>query len=154
MMKLPVHPLAAGLLGFVILVGGGIVFGLILRPWANANTSAYTKLNLAAHPPADYSRTAPALVWKTDGIETAWTPRNTDVDPGKAFYVAYGCASCHGLDANGSVGGSIAGKGADVLQVFVRNGPGGMPAYSSTTLPEDHLQTIAAWVSSQPIIPD
>lgn len=145
------HPIVALALVMVVMSGLGISVGIILRPFVNANYGPEAKLNLLHEIPLEYNRTTVTHVWKQGGIVPPWR-HNSDApyEDGYHPYVAYGCASCHGLDAkSGVTGGAVAGLDEDAIRAFVRLGPGGMPAYTQTELPDAHLDLIAAWINSQ-----
>jgi len=70
------------------------------------------------------------------------------LDPGRGVFLGLECATCHGIDARGGpVGPSLAGADPHILKNVVRNGPGGMPAYPETTLRDEDLEELAAYVS-------
>ena len=94
-----------------------------------------------------YTRTAPILVGAGPvgdvelSLPTGQAGGDNPVtnDPGRAIYLTRGCSTCHGLEARGGpVGPSLAGSSYDVVERMVREGRGGMPAYS-----EDHLGAAA-----------
>jgi mono/diheme cytochrome c family protein len=143
------NPLVIGAIGFIIILGLGIVFGVIVRPWANANSGPDTKLNLIDEPSPQYDRTPAALVWEKSSTPL-WQPSSSSSsEDGFTAYVAYGCALCHGLKAQGSVvAGSLAGLDDDVIRFFVRTGLGEMPSYPEADLPEEALKSIGDWLGS------
>jgi mono/diheme cytochrome c family protein len=141
------NPLVIGAIGFIIILGLGIVFGVIVRPWANANSGPDTKLNLIDEPSPQYDRTPAALVWEKSSTPL-WQPSgSSSSEDGLTAYVAYGCALCHGLKAQGSVvAGSLAGLDDDVIRFFVRTGLGEMPSYPEADLSEEVLKSIGDWL--------
>lgn len=144
------HPISS--MGIMVTIFTGLVFivVLILPPWASPDRGPYTKLNLGDRVSANYHRTVNALVWKEGHIDPAWQPRDSSFrENGDTAYVIYGCASCHGIDAQGSAAaGSVTGFDANIIRYFVRNGPGGMPAFSEEGLPDDNLNAIIGWLTT------
>lgn len=140
------------ILAFALVIGMALllVVGVVLRPWANPDSAASTKLNLYDEAPRQYTRTPPALVWKPGPINDSWQPSDTaSVAEGDVAYVVYGCALCHGLKGQGaSVGRSLAELEDNLLEFFVRNGSRGMPAFTETELPQEELLSIGEWLRS------
>lgn len=134
------------IVGTVALV---VVVGLVLRPVANANTDPMTKLNLMEEVPEGYDRTQGSFPGIPGYLYPSWQPNSGLPIPGYTEYVAHGCSFCHGLQGQGgTVGGPVAGYEADIVRVFVRNGPSEMPAYSPEELSDGNLQSIIDWIAA------
>ena len=137
-------------LGLGTIAGLVLVVGLVLPHWADPNRGANTKLNLLNEVPDNYERTRIALAAEKGGLEPSWQHEGTPSTDGYQAYVAHGCASCHGLTGQGAVvGRPVIGLDGDIIRFFVRNGPGGMPAYSTEELPDTHLDALIAWTAGQ-----
>ena len=99
-----------------------------------------------------YTRTeqillGPALPFEVVGLAAA--PASDPAQYGKQLFVVDGCAGCHGLDGRGGViGPPITGTTAKKLRTITRQGPKGMPTYSTETLSDADLAAIAAFLSS------
>jgi ubiquinol-cytochrome c reductase cytochrome c subunit len=80
---------------------------------------------------------------------------------GKKAYMQLGCYTCHGTVGQGGAGPSLAPNTVPLaaLQQWVRNGtPGwsvasGMPAFSTSVLPDEELVDIRAYLASLPAPP-
>jgi len=126
----------------------GLAFTLIAIVIAR---SPYTHGNLS---PAGYNRTEVAYVDKEyafDGLGLADRERAQTGDPvqdGKALFFQYGCTSCHGLDAEGGIVGTDLGDaGPSDVRQEVRDGPEGMPAFDSSSLSDEDLEKIVAYLT-------
>jgi len=74
-------------------------------------------------------------------------------DPGRVIYLTRGCSTCHGLDARGGpVGPSLAGSLPETVKRMVREGPGGMPAYSEVYVSDTDLTALATYLRSLEVI--
>lgn len=58
------------------------------------------------------------------------------------------CMSCHGSSAAGGSGPNIRGAGSDTIQSVVRSGKGSMPAFSTTTITDQSLADLIAYIDS------
>ena len=67
---------------------------------------------------------------------------------GLDLYRAKGCASCHGQNAGGGIGPSLAGKTRDQVFAQVRNPTGLMPAYGVDAISDAQLEQIVAFIES------
>jgi mono/diheme cytochrome c family protein len=123
-----------------------LIVGIVAR-------SPYTHGNLASA--AGYTRTKVAYVGETylwEGMplkhpEQAQT--GDAVHDGGLLFFQYGCAACHSVTgAGGPVGKDLRGDSANKISTKVRDGPKGMPAFSSDTLPDADLQKIVAFLQS------
>ncbi len=131
---------------------GGAVLVLAFTLLTIVIRSPYTQSNLNLSFDARYTRTVQTLVGApvpfTGGM-LAVSRASDPVQLGKQLFVAYDCATCHGLDGRGSVvGPSIVGTTAAKLRVKTSVGPKGMPAYAPEALTDQDLAAIAAYLSS------
>ncbi len=128
----------------VALVSGlalGLIGGVVARsPETHANVRPY-----------GYDRTAVGYVGETlpyEGIGLAGARPDEAADPivrGRTLFLDFGCAACHGVDAQGGV----VGPELDLEEIFkedfgpiVRSGPAGMPAFTDSILSESDLDSI------------
>lgn len=141
---LPVSFVVLGLVTFLALV--------ILMIGAR---SPYTHANLAAGYDPRYDRTSQILV----GAEADLAGHGTNVAPagadararGASLYVTQGCAGCHALEGRGGiVGPKIAGVDPELLAERVRQGPVGMPRFSTVSLTAEEVADIVAYLRSLP----
>ncbi len=76
----------------------------------------------------------------------------TEPDPvvGKLLWAAKPCAGCHGIQAEGNIGPSLAGTDLSFDQVlsWVRNGSASMPAFTRDQVSDLELQHIHVWLRS------
>ncbi|MDP2660984.1 MAG: cytochrome c, partial [Dehalococcoidia bacterium] len=147
MSRRPVVPALA----FVIVLGLALLLiaGIIVRPWEFAAGGSQVNM-LAAQSPSGYDRSPLSFVGSTK--EVGWAPMyDTDLsgNSGRAYYVQYGCGSCHGLDGKGSSYAPLRVASAEQVLMMVRVGPGGMPVYPKGYLPDEAVKAIAAWLIAQ-----
>ncbi len=150
MLSMSKHPLTSIVLGLVFALGLVMVVGMVVRPWADSNRGPYTKLNLAEEVPPEYDRSPLALILQGNSLESRWQPSDDlPTEDGSTAYVAYGCALCHGLNAQGgAAAGPLAGLDEELIQLFARTGPGGMPAYPEAELPQENLEALSDWLGT------
>ncbi len=154
-MRLPATVLPAAAIGVALAVAIGLIVQVTLRPWANANTGFDTHHNFSV-PDQEYARTALAVVNRPRGAPEGWEPISTapDADPALVDYVGFGCASCHGIEGQGTASGPpVAGSSARRVMTLIRQGPGGMPAYTPIHLNDTQQERIASFVSGLPEAP-
>lgn len=115
--------------------------------------SPYTHGNLS---PTGYNRTEIAYVGAEhpfEGLPLADPSLALTGDPvqdGRALFFRYGCASCHGLKAQGgAVGPDLTDASASKIRREVRDGPKGMPAYSTSALSDEDLEKIISFLKSR-----
>lgn len=115
--------------------------------------SPYTHGNLASA--AGYTRTKVAYVGDTylfEGMPLRHPEQAQTGDPvhdGALLFFQYGCASCHSANGSGgAVGKGLQGDSANKISTKVRDGPKGMPAFSSDSLPDADLQKLIAFLQS------
>lgn len=65
------------------------------------------------------------------------------------------CAGCHGANALGGTGPSLAGTSQPfaAFQTVVRQGADGMPAYAGTQISDETLEAMYAWLQAQAQVP-
>jgi mono/diheme cytochrome c family protein len=135
---------------FAALVSGlalGLIGGVVARsPETHANVR-----------PQGYDRTAVGYVGEVrpyEGIGLADAQVGEASDPlarGRTLFLAYGCAACHGVAAQGG----IVGPKLDLEELWkedfmplVRTGPGGMPAFAETILSGGDLELIYGYLKT------
>ena len=135
------------ILGAVMM--SGLAFTLIVIIIAR---SPYTHGNLS---PGGYNRTGIIYVgqeYTLEGVPLADPKLAETGDPvqdGRILFFRYGCASCHGLSGEGqAVGKKIAGDSELKITKKVREGPGTMPAFDTSVLPDSDLQKLIAFLQS------
>lgn len=117
--------------------------------------SPYTHGNLALA--AGYTRTKVAYLGETYLFEGMPLAKPQDAQTGDAvhdgglLFFQYGCASCHGSNGSGgAVGKDLTGASANKITTKVRTGPKGMPAFSTSSLSDEDLQKLIAFLQSHP----
>jgi len=118
-------------------------------------SSPYTHANLNAAYDDAYVRTQQIVVGPPEpfaGMSRPVTGGGDAVMRGASLFVTEGCASCHGLGAQGgTVAIANAGVDAQLLVQRVRQGTTtGMPLYSQGSLPDDDLALILTYLRSLP----
>jgi len=125
----------------------GLIGGLVARsPETHANVR-----------PAGYDRTAVGYVGELvpyEGIGLGDPEADDDPDPvvrGRILFLGYGCATCHGVAAQGG----IVGPRLHLEDIFkedfvpiVRSGPAGMPAFTDSILSDVDLDTIYKYLKA------
>lgn len=139
-------------LAAVATLAATLILQIVWRPWADPDRSWSTHLNLETAVPEGYSRTVAAYVGER-GPLAAWGLNSAAVVPaeqeGRALYIAYGCASCHGLDAGGAIfAADLPGHSATKVIKGVRSPLGQMPAFSTADISDQELELIAAYIAS------
>ncbi len=124
-----------------------LIVGIVIR-------SPYTHGNLRTSL-ADYTRTKVTYVGETytyAGIplaKPAQAQTGNSVTDGQLLFFQYGCASCHGFDAKGgAVGPDLSTVSKSKITTKVREGPQGMPQFTTSMLPDADLQKIIAFLQS------
>ncbi len=140
-----------GLIGAWVLVAGITLVALVLH-------SPYTHSNLAPGVEVDYHRTPQTIVgaapspFHGPGLAAGMTAAD-QIQRGRELIVANQCATCHGLDGRGGlVNKPIVGFSAAELRDRTSKGPGEMPSFG-TTLSDDDLAAIAAYLDSMKTSP-
>lgn len=132
-----------------------LVFGALLS--ACSSTAAPTAT--AAPPPATAAPTAAPTLAPTDAPAATTAPAAAADTPaaaegnaenGALLFVQNGCSGCHGAQAGGGGGPTLAGRSLEVEFVLgkVREGPGAMPEFSSDTVFDSDVYDIVAWLST------
>ncbi len=114
--------------------------------------SPYTHGNLSWE---GYDRTEIAIVgeeYSFDGLGLAapFALTGDPVQDGRLLFFQYGCKSCHGLGKGAIVGEDLDDVSPSEVRREVRDGPGGMPAYSASDLSDEELEAIIAFLKSDP----
>jgi len=92
-------------------------------------------------------RIALALPEMTFGAAT------TPMAPGKRVYIQAGCATCHGVDAQGGpVGPPLAGSDPKIVTRMVREGPAGMPSYTEENLSGADVNRLTAYLGGLEVV--
>lgn len=140
--RLPSFNLAAVLTGLMIVSAVGLVVILLRSPNTHHNFD-----------PEGYDRSPvayldAAYIYPGLGLTGAATLTGDAVTDGQTLFLTLGCASCHGLNAQGAAAaGSPAFATRSWLGTVVRTGlPGGMPAYSESDVTEEDLDTLNAYL--------
>lgn len=113
--------------------------------------SPYTHANLGMGDGPGYARTPQALIGDEELLPgaDAGDPVADTAARGAILYVRAGCAGCHAPGGSGGVvGPRIAGTEADTVAQRVRQGPAGMPRFSTSGLTDDEVTDIAAYLRS------
>jgi len=158
-MPKPIVPVLAflGVLGMALLM----IAGMVVRPW---ELPQVRQVSLSS--PTGYSRSLLSYVgsdrsigWQhADDATSVQEPGTSMVSTqpptggeysGRDYFIAYGCASCHGLDGRGTRWAPMRITAAEQVHMMVRVGPKGMPAYSKEYLPDSIVNTMAAWLVAQ-----
>lgn len=135
---------------FLALISGlafGLIIGVVARsPDTHANVH-----------PDGFDRTPIGFVGEEipyAGIGLADPQPAPDADPvsrGRLLFLGYGCAACHGLASQGGVVGpaiDLEELDRSDFRSTVRDGPGGMPAFTEEVLSGDDLDTIYAFLKA------
>ena len=135
------------ILGAVVM--SGLAFTLIVVIVAR---SPYTHANLS---PQGYNRTQIAYVGEDqpfEGLPLADPRQASTGDPrqdGRALFLRYGCASCHGLKAQGGVvGPRLTDASLSDVRRALSQGPEGMPSFDSAGITDEETASIVAYVQS------
>jgi cytochrome c553 len=114
--------------------------------------SPYTHGNLD---PKGYDRTEISRVGEDVPFEGLGLsdPRLADTgDPardGRALFIQYSCASCHGLQGKGAaVGKDLSKANSEEISDNVRQGPKTMPAFETGSLSDADLEKLIAFLKS------
>lgn len=130
---------ATAVTAVMVLAAGGLVALLIRSPNTQHNRD-----------PEGYDRSAVAFVegaylYPDFGL-TAGASNLAEL--GRGLFVTFGCAGCHGVNAEGTTtAGSPADASYDWLQQVVRSGLPGMPSYSAQELNDTELNEIFAFLA-------
>lgn len=143
--------LAPALAALAILAGAIVLtVVMVVRPWASNRAAGETHFNYDIE--ADYARSGVAYLGEESGAPEGWVRAASAAalpDQGLVAYVAYGCASCHGVDGLGTAAGPpIAGGEVRRVVNITRKGPGSMPVYDEANLSENWLDLIAEYVAN------
>jgi cytochrome c1 len=127
----------------------GLAFTLIVVIIAR---SPYTHGNLS---PEGYNRTDIIYVGEEHPFEgpgladPSIALTGDPVQDGRALFFGYGCASCHGLQGQGSaVGKDLGESDSEEISQEVRKGPKTMPAFEIGVLSDSDLEKLIAFLKS------
>jgi mono/diheme cytochrome c family protein len=135
----------------VVLFAAVVLAGITLL--AIGARGPYTHSNLSGGFDPRYERTSQILV----GAETEFAGLSPDAAltgadapaRGAALYVTHGCAGCHALEGRGgAVGPRLLGVDEETIVQRVRQGPLGMPRFSTSGLTAQEVSDIAAYLRS------
>lgn len=129
--------------GFMVVALGGGLIAIFVR-------SPYTHANLASGYSSSYTRTeqivvGPPVPYVPPGLNSSAQAATGQVRAGELLMVGLNCASCHGLQGQGSgFAPPIAGANAQTLAAITQSGPGGMPVFAGLT--QQQLTDLAAFL--------
>lgn len=130
---------ATAVTAVMILVSSGLVALLIRSPNTHHN-----------HNPEGYDRSAVAFVegaYLYPDFGLAQDP-TVVAELGRGLFVTFGCAGCHGVNAEGTTTAkSPAFASYDWVRQVVRNGQPGMPSFSAQELNDTELNEIFAFLA-------
>ena len=115
----------------------------------------YTHGNLATGYQTDYARTQQIVVsapsaYEGPGLDNSVLLSDDPVTRGGQLLVGKGCATCHGLNGEGSsVGVPLKGVDASTMRMITSMGPHGMPQFDANSLTDSDLAAIAAYIASK-----
>lgn len=115
------------------------------KPAASPTTAATSAPTATSAPAATKPAASPAATSPAGGTPT---PAGGNVAAGQTVF-QQSCNSCH-PNGNAGVGPALRGKNlsADRITTQVRNGGGGMPAFSSSQIGDQQLNDLVAYVQS------
>ncbi|MBI4933464.1 MAG: cytochrome c [Actinobacteria bacterium] len=125
------------MVGFVLFTGLGMFYVVLTQPTMHANLA----------PNEAFDRVPTAYVgeiYPYQGLGGDPADRPDDLT-GEVLYVQAGCVSCHGINANGSMGGELDNDVLDDTEEFteaVREGPDDMPAFADNLLTQAEIDRI------------
>ncbi|MDH3261237.1 MAG: c-type cytochrome [Acidimicrobiia bacterium] len=123
----------------MVIVAGGIVALLIRSPNTHHNRD-----------PVGYDRSAVAFVEGAYAYPDFGLADDAaaEAEIGRGLFVTFGCAGCHGVDAEGTTTAkSPASASYDWVRQVIRNGQPGMPSYSEQELSDTQLNEIFAFLA-------
>lgn len=128
-----------------------LVFAVLLAACGSASTPAATTAPTTG--PAEPTAAGATAATDTSVPVATDTPvpaAEGDAENGAMLFVQNGCSGCHGPQAGGGAGPTLAGRGIDLERVLraVRSGPGGMPAFDAGQVSDGDVQDLVAWLSS------
>ena len=112
--------------------------------------SPYTHANLAPRYDDRYDRTVQIVVGEVADLgRGSGAAAGGPAGRGEALFVSAGCAGCHSLGGRGgTVAKAIAGVDQALLLRRVRGGTAGMPVFSPSSLTDEEVAEIAAYLGS------
>lgn len=142
-----VHVPPGPILGVIMM--SGLAFTLIV---VIIYRSPYTHGNLSpeGYDRTDIIRVGEEIPFSGIGLRDPGAANTGDpVIDGRALFFSYGCASCHGLQGQGSaVGKDLSKSDSEEIADEVRRGPKTMPAFEKEVLPDSDLEKLSAFLES------
>lgn len=131
-----------------------VLIGVIVLSGPDTHSNLWTSAD------AGYARTSLSVVGQETGdVELALsephlgTGNPISAEPGRGLFLTRACATCHGLDARGGpVGPSLAGSQPEIVERMVRDGPGGMPAYTEAHLSDADVAELAGYLHNLSVV--
>lgn len=131
--------------GWVVAVPAVLIGIILFGPYTHSNLgneyqSAYVRTEqIVVSPPVDY---------QGPGLDSSVALSDDPVTRGGQLMIGRGCATCHGLDGEGGpVGVRIIGVDPKLMRMTISTGPQGMPKFEASSLTDDDLAAIAAYVN-------
>lgn|GEM_PF-2065972 len=132
------------MVGFVLFTGLGMFYVVLTQPSMHANLAPNDEFDRV--PTAYVGEVYPYL-----GLGGDPADRPDDLS-GEVLFVQAGCASCHGIDANGAIVGGELDDGVlddtDEFTEAIREGPDGMPVYDDVLLSQAEIDRIIEFLQS------
>jgi mono/diheme cytochrome c family protein len=98
-------------------------------------------------PPKTASSPGPGPTTSVAASKATATPAiGGDAQKGKTVYSNMGCAGCHGVAGQGSLGPPLKGKSASTIKKVVRSGREAMPSFDAASLSDADLENIIAFL--------
>ncbi|MBI2858268.1 MAG: cytochrome c, partial [Chloroflexi bacterium] len=152
-MSKPIVPVLA----FLVVLGVALLMiaGIVVRPWelpqarqvSLASSSAYGRSMLSyVGSDSNIGWQHPAQIEPAGNGIGGQPPISGDHYSGRDYFISYGCASCHGLNGQGTRWAPMRVTAPEQVHMMVRIGPGGMPAYSKDYLPDSTVDLMAGWL--------
>ena len=148
-----------------VIAAATILIGIALRgPDTNGNLwrevpPGYTRTEVTVVGENGASKTLPVVAASHGSRialalpELTFEAAATRMDPGKRVYVQAGCATCHGVDAEGGpVGPPLAGSDPKIVTRMVREGRGGMPIYTEENLSDADVNRLTAYLGGLEVV--
>ncbi len=145
-------------LGFVaVLALATLLIGIALRgPDTNGNLwrevpPSYTRTSVILLSGEVTQEAPPARIALSLPAVTSGDAR--PMNPDRRAYVQAGCATCHGLNAEGGpVAPPLAGAVPDVVKRMVREGRGGMPVYTEKNLSDADVNRLTTYLQGLEVV--
>ncbi len=101
------------------------------------------------------AKQTPTLVPSPGIAATATSPGQGSASAGKELWAQAQCPLCHGAQAEGGIGSTLAGTPLtfDEFTYFVRVGKGVMPPYTTSQISDAQVRAMYDWLESLPPLP-